>query len=317
MAVSKNHRTMDKLFFIVGVGRSGTTLLQGMLNAHPLITLPPESHFFREYVVDEIKNQKAKRPDLDRITEIFLNDTYLARLKLDIRKIMDPYYRGEKGFSYRALFLEVLEEYAKFQKKSIVGEKDPSNSHYITEIHEAYPNAIIVHVIRDPRDIILSRLKTVPRRKASFWRYIFNNQMTLKNALQFGRSLPDSLYIEVFYENLVSEPQRTLKKICDKLNLPFHEAMLQFYKNSKDIVSEDEMAWKKNVLKPLMADNIRKWEKGLTMWQVIAIERIFKNEMVRLGYAFSGFRNPLIQLAVSPPLAFYHIAAYLKKSSRL
>jgi hypothetical protein len=312
---------MDKLFFIIGIGRSGTTLLQSMLNAHPEITSPPESHFVQNYIAKEIKGQFPKTESRKHIAERLTKDVYLSRLDMDIQKILNTFFNNVLEFSYTSLFIEILKEHCHRQGKPIVGEKDPTNTSFLKEIHSAFPQSFIIHIIRDPRDVILSKSKTLWGKNASLWKHIWECKTTLPGARRKGRVLFGQKYLEILYEKLVTEPQKELIRICKILDVSFHDEMLQYYRNVQSIVTNDEMPWKKNVFKPVLKDNTQKWKQGLSKWRVLAIEGACVQQFRDLGYSFSSYGKNWQRYVLGAPIYPYivfmgikRIAAYILKS---
>jgi len=280
---------MNKLFFIIGVGRSGTTLLQCMLNAHPEIGLPVETHFVRKYVVDEARGRMQRKISWDDIMNQFRVDTDLARLNIDIQGVLEPFINGKKSFTYKDMFLELLRIYSQRVEKEIIGEKDPANTPFLYEIYTAYPDAIIIHIIRDPRDVVLSRSKTYWGKNRSFWSHVLEYKRLLHKARKLGRLLFNEHYIEILYENLIANPRKELGVICEKLGISFHDDMLRYYEKAEEIVTEQEMEWKKNIFKPLLQNNTQNWRSGLEKWQIIVIEGACEEPFAELGYELSGF----------------------------
>ena len=299
-------------FFIIGVGRSGTTLLQSMLNAHPQISVPPESHFFRKYVVPEFRKQIPKK-SFDDIADTLKKDFHLARLKVDLNALLKNFTVKNDAFFFRDLFSKTLKVYSEKMGKKIVGEKDPSYTHLLREIFSIYPNTRIIHLIRDPRDVILSRSKTVWGKDRSFLSHLISYNDAFSSARDRGPKLFGKKYIEILYENLIINPQRELQKICQILGLNFHEDMLQFYSKSSQIVSEEERQWKQNVFEPIMRQNTQKWLQGLPKWKVILIEAVCGTQIESLGYQLSNYCSSYIKYLCGSPIYFYLFVQKLKR----
>ena len=275
---------------IVGVGRSGTTLLMSMLNAHPEVTFPPEFHFINQHLAKEPK------ATLDEAVLRLQNDTRFQRLQLDLDEVIRP-FKGERPFSMPALYQEILQYYAQQQNVKIIGDKAPKYVEYLPTIKHIFPKAKIIHLIRDPRDVYLSRTKAAwSSDRSDILQFLaYRSQYNLGR--HQGPQLFGTNYMEVQYENLLLQPAVELKKICQMLDIAFANDMLQFSKSAKQLVASDEMSWKKEVLGPLLTNNMNKWEKELTPKQIARIETActptFQDGLYAKAYPSSSPLNSL------------------------
>ena len=105
-----------------------------------------------------------------------------------------------------------------------------------------------------------------------------------------------------------------MKQVCEQLGLVFDSAMLEYHKQSDQIVSKDEMKWKGNVMKPVMKNNTRKWEKELKPAQVKLIEGVSGHLMKQLGYETHEKVNFIYKNAVSIPAQLVIAAHKIKLS---
>ena len=258
-----------KPIFIVGVGRSGTSMLQSMLNAHREITFPPETHFIRTYL--------SKNSEFNSVKEEMLNDPDLLRLDLPLKEII------ERNSDLESFYKDLLQQYMINQGKEYVGDKDPKNIEYLKLIHDIFPQATIIHIYRDPRAVIASRMKAQWSKNRPFWQHI----LAYKTQLSYGREKGNKLfknYIEIKYENLLEDTQEELKKLCKSLDLEYDANMIEFYKTSGDVVQGEEISWKQNCFNPVMLQNIDKWKNELSEEQIKDIEFVLEDEMKLLGY---------------------------------
>lgn len=264
-----------KKLFIVGVGRSGTSMLQVMFNAHPKITFLPETSFLRNYVLNG-KNKSFKRAEEKKaFLETLKQDPRLKRLHLaDLDSLV------KKSESHFEVYKNVLKEY----KNYVVGDKDPRLIDYLESIKYYFPNSKIVHIIRDPRDVVLSRTKADWSKHWPFslHSYLYNTQVA--RGRKQGQELFGEDYIEIKYENLIRNPAKELKILCESLKLDFNESMLDFGEKAKDLVDESEMQWKKEVLGPLLHDNHGKWKQELSPKKIDLIQKICKSSFDMDGY---------------------------------
>lgn len=268
------------MIFIIGVGRSGTSLLQSMLNSHSKIAFLPETHYLRNYLA---KYEVVSGRKLNKIISDIKNDKYLNRLRFKLEPLINKCINNN-SFSVLKFYKEILELYKNIKNKKHIGDKDPKNIEYFDTIKKYFPDSYVIHIIRDPRDVVLSRLKAEWSKNRSLLIHslIYEEQMNI--AIRKGPELFGDRYIEVKYENLITDAKKTLRKLCKHLVIEFEEGMLEYMHNSGDIVAEDEKEWKKNVFKPVIKNNYRKWEKNMSLKNLYVVQEICKESMRNNGY---------------------------------
>ena len=295
--------------FIVGAPRSGTTLLQYMLRSHPRISLPTgESHFFVPLYRDagnygdlsKHKNIRLVLEAMYRQSADFL-DTDLHGLTFDIVKLTDEFH-AEKRFSMQSIIAGLFEKNAALEGKARWGDKTPYYVLHIPKLLEWFPNAQIIHLIRDGRDVALSLFA----RRYDFG--VYNTYFAAKYWQQYvetghayGAGLPNSTYLEIRYEDILRDPRAVMLKICDFLGEEFSESLLNFKKAGQ--AGKTPL-----VQKPVQSSNVEKWRKHLSKWHIRVFESAAGDTLSRFGY-------PL--LTGARPLPFVLRAAYRAHNNAL
>src|SRR3712207_6135656 len=148
---------MNPYVFIVGCPRSGTTLLQRMVDAHPDIAITRQSRFIPNYY----EKRKGLTPDglvtpdlVDRLIE----ERRFKNLQIDREELESLAGSGEQEVSFESFVAGIFDHYGKVQGKRLVGDKTPRYVRSIPTLHELWPEARFVHIIRDGRDVCLSMM---------------------------------------------------------------------------------------------------------------------------------------------------------------
>jgi hypothetical protein len=254
--------------FIVGVGRSGTTLLMAMLNAHSDVVFPPETHFLRHFVVP---NPRATRA---QATEMIARDRYVQRLGFSADGIALGFPEDRADSRWHDAYSTMLAEVKRRAGKPIVGDKDPKNVEYLPLLHELFPRAKVLHMVRDPRDVLASRMRAGWSKRRPLLLNVLAYRAQLRMGRNEGRRRFGDRYMEVQYERLISEPRETLAVVCRFLGVSYDPQMLEYHESSSRLVAPDEAEWKKNVTRPLLSENAGKWRQELTRSQVLQAERL-------------------------------------------
>ncbi|MBV9992983.1 MAG: sulfotransferase [Alphaproteobacteria bacterium] len=211
--------------FIVGVGRSGTTLLRLMLDAHPALAIPGETLFLQ----DLIKRGAAPDSFVDIVTASETWPNMAMRREALERAVAGAASLSEAIRAFYRLYTE-------HRGKARWGDKTPYYRVYMKDIARLLPEAHFIHVIRDGRDSALSYqgLWFGPgddfEKQARFW------SEAVRNAQAMGREL--ARYTEIRYEALVAEPERTLRGLCAQLALDFDPAMLAYHLTAAERLDE-------------------------------------------------------------------------------
>lgn len=262
-----------QVIFLTGVGRSGTTLLQGMLNAHSQITFPPETHFFKRYILGYLTNNKL--PSVDQLEK----DPYLRRLDETTRNaIVNKSYGSKEAF--QEAFLQIMQN----EDAKVCGDKDTEYVRYLPHLKLLFPQAFFIHIKRDPRDVILSRLKTEWGGKRSLAFHVAEYQYYIKEVIHLGPQLFEGRYLELRYEDLLEDPEKELNKLLRVLNLKFESDMLEFHTSSDRIVAQDELKWKQNLDKPILKNNTGKWKRELSLSKAALVQHQIEDFFLSNNY---------------------------------
>ena len=275
--------------FVVGAGRSGTTLLQLMLNAHPQIAIAGELGFF-----DEILLLRSKIPDLDTpetIDQLFALLPSVDRYKyLTEAEAVFPAARArlkaDPAPSYEKLYRYILESYATLRGARRFGEKTPGNIRHLEALVSIFPNCRVVHVVRDPRSNVASRRK-LPMLSKDVITNTIKWDVDIYCGISFMQKHKQN-YFEINYEKLVLEPAITLKQVCQFLDETFDDRMLEYYRSSEEYIKDEP--WKNGTQKPVYRSSIETWRNELSEGQIYLIESIAGRQMARYGYTRSAVR---------------------------
>ena len=271
--------------FIVGAPRSGTTMLQYRLLNHPRISLPTgESHFFIP-----LYRNKENYGDLSRLENIcgvlqamhvqsrnFL-ETDLHGLKFDIGKLAAELH-AEGRHTMPGIISGIFEKNARGEGKARWGDKTPYYVMHIPKLLEWFPDAQIVHLIRDGRDVALSLFG----RQHDF--FVYNTYFAAEYWASYaekGRALGKQLaahqYLELRYEDLLSQPEDTMRVLCAFLGEEYSAKLFEV--TPVDVPGKTPL-----VHKPLQADNAGKWRSKMTLFQIRAFESVAGQTLREFGY---------------------------------
>lgn len=254
--------------FIVGVGRSGTSLLQSMLAAHSQVSFLPETAFIRRYIATS-KLQRCIKKSSNSVAEDSLKqDSLLERLNFDL-PLVGSKHNSDIDYQF---YIKLQNLGMKQSKKERFGDKDPRLIEFLPTVHHYFPKGYVVNIVRDPRDVLCSKKKAAWSAGRSTMFYSFANRVQLKMATQLGTKLFGKNYIEIVYEDLIKNPKQVLKTLCAQLELNYEEGLLDFGAQAKKLVSETEKSWKKETYGPLLSDNSDKWKKQLTAEEIALTE---------------------------------------------
>lgn len=215
--------------FVVGVGRSGTTLLRLMLDAHPQLAIPAETHFVPEL----IERERECRSSSELVAAIVAARTW-GDFGLDPEQLREAAAGAHGAAEVLRVFYGLC---AAAQDKPRWGDKTPGYVKRMRPIAGALGEARFVHLVRDGRDVALSRLKRgMGEGKpiadvADLWKRRIENARRQAKHLR-GR------YLELRYEDLVADPGPALGRVCELIELDYDPAMLDYHERAAERIGE-------------------------------------------------------------------------------
>ena len=287
--MSKSQTRQTKLF-VVGVGRSGTSLLQAMLASHSEIEFLPETSFLRRWVGESDGSLEA-----GQLQSQVQHDERVARLNInfddfDFDSLSDNWPELDL---YESFFRQI-------NNSKFVGDKDPRLIEFVSFVTSRWKNCKVIHIYRDPRDVLASKKKADWSKKRSLMFHMIAGAAQYR--LGNDQRLSDQV-LKVKYEKLTSEPEQTLQSICRWLDVPFESAMLRFGDKARSLTAESETQWKKETFGPLLKDNSGKWQSELTSFEIVATE--VANSELMIDGSYHSYR----QLEVKKPNLITKLAA--------
>lgn len=300
--------------FIVGLSRSGTTLMRYILDRHPEIAICPENHFMGHLAPFEGVRHKLRRfGDLGRDENVhravsFLYDgglerssrwrspsrlwTWLAR-RVPREEFTDRILQSDR--SERAVFSAVMDAYADRQGKRIRGEKTPAHLRYVATLMEWYPSGRVVHMMRDPRAIFSSEVRRrrsdpggLPYRLLRHLGPLFTAFVLVETTLtwaegarrwrRYRRTFADR-YRLVRFEQLVRHPEQEIEAICRFLGVDYHRALLD-----QEVVSLGARLGQQGI----DAGAADRWRSGFPAWANRWFWAILGRDLAALGYRRDG-----------------------------
>jgi len=240
--------------FVVGVARSGTTLMRSVLDASSQIAIAPETHFMGHYL-GRWGARHAFRPEGDlhddatvrRIVDLIYSGKYARRARwravsqywkwLVANVTRDEFERAllASERTERGLFAALLRLYADRKGKPIMGEKTPTHLNQVPTLVRWFPGARVVHVLRDPRAIYVSdrhRRQESPRRLFKWLdavplllesllmvQTVLSWRSAMSQHVRYARTFPDN-YRLFRFEDVVLRPDTTLAEVFAFVGAP-------------------------------------------------------------------------------------------------
>jgi hypothetical protein len=290
--------------FVVGCPRSGTTLLQRLLDAHPDLVICPESFWIPYYYKKRIGLTPEGLVTPELISRLFEYYKFY-RMKLD-RDELEGLIRSGEPVTYSSFVSALFDLHGEIHGKSLVGDKTPDYARNLPTLHALWPGAKFIHLIRDGRDVQLSAVNW--KRKAARFTSLFPSwgkepvataaawwEWHVRQARESGRLLGPGLYCEVHYEALVERPDEECARLCAFLGIPYDGSMLRFHEGRTHMGDgrDAKAAWLP------VTPGLRDWRVQMTAAEVERFEAVAGGLLEELGYsrATSHPRNEVVAYA--------------------
>jgi hypothetical protein len=296
--------------FIVARGRSGTTLLRAMLDAHPDMAIPNESHFVVQFARRRAGYETDAGFDLTGFTRDLLDHWAFRRWGLPEESVLAA-YQASPPSDYPSAVRGLYSAYAHHHGKTRYGDKTPSYVLSMRLLASTFPEARFIHLIRDGRDVALSYLDADFGSKTLGQAAIYWDRFVRAGRAVGARLGPDR-YLEVRYEDLVAEPESVLSEVCAFVGIPYDAGMLRYHERADRLVpSLSHNEHHRNLYKP-PTTGLRDWRRDLEPRDIAVFEALAGDLLDELGYERAA-RNP--GLAASLRAARFRLATQIRRAT--
>jgi hypothetical protein len=285
--------------FVVGVGRSGTTLLRMMLDAHPELAMPPETHFINPLIQASGKLRFSPHT----ATKTIVGDQRrrwkdFGLTESDLLASFEAVKPFNTSDALRAFYMLYAEKHGKPRW----GDKTPDYIRKMKKIQNTLPEARFIHVIRDGRDAGLSQNTRISKRGKD---PIPGREMARRWRKRIVKSRIDAEdvehYIEVRYEDMIGDTEGVLRGVCEFIELDFHPAMLTYHEGAAERLQEmagalpakkgrpereagERVAAHAMTTKPPDADRVAVWKREMDEVENAEFEEMAGYLLDDLGY---------------------------------
>lgn len=250
------------MFIIFGSPRSGTTLLREALNQHDDIFIPHETDFIIpiSFVLDRISQADVGREIISNIIPATRSFKPSIGKFLSAGEVKDLVHAA--GYSLADILNTLYEAIGDKLGRKVVGDKSPNDLGYIGILRKNglfKSNIRIIHIIRDVRDVIMSlkNTKWAPKTAENYFPRVWES-----SNLNLARFLDEDQhpYIRIRYEDMVSKPGEIFTQLCQFLEVPYSEKVLNTAGFGHDLKHLDHH---RNLDKGFMADRCYAWKSEM------------------------------------------------------
>ncbi len=274
--------------FVVGNPRSGTTLVQQILSAHAEFWTAPETHLF-DYVLHAAPDAATKAISPKTLVILLQRIAKRSGLTLSESVRQEMIQQADSGALTGPRFVElVMQSFKRADDRATRWvEKSPQHLLHLSEIWQYFPDAQVINILRDARDVVSSprrfrKQKTGPGRIYAVVHIAWRWNRFIEAA---DRSVEDPRFLSIRYEDLVSDPERILDQLAAHAGIQKDStAIARFHEQLKQVtlrVSDENKAFNRATE---LVDRRQVWKSRLTKQEAKVIETICGPLMEQHGY---------------------------------
>lgn len=270
---------MKSPIFIVGLPRSGTTLMRYCLNRHSAIFISPETHFFQEIFGSRrlLPTPGSYHYAVEVVNRLFRpvkhKDPSLEKFQCLKSSLVNEIVTNT--CSHKTTFEAILKAFAAYKGKKIWGEKTPTHLYFVSHLVKYFPNAKIINLHRKAKPNIASNIIS-PNINYSFYKACAQYKL----CLDFIERYSEHFY-NVWYEEFVTNPEKILNKVCQYLDVQYETSMVQpgmyssYYKNpiGKGPIFQENIG--------IVIQNDKKYKTVLSSHQELLIDYYINKEYTK------------------------------------
>lgn len=278
------------LFFIIGRPRSGTTMLRMLFEAHPSVIVPPESPYILNLYKKYGKTKLWDEATIRAFGEDVFAQRYFNKWLIDKETLIARLLEGKGEQSFETMVKRIGLVYTSVYDKqeiTLIGDKNPGYSLFINRIHKLFPEAKIIHLVRDYRDNYLSLVNVnfeVPIVPLVVYRWKF----ALRQANKLRKKHPDLIY-SLRYEDLAADPEKHFREVCRFMDIEFDPAVLTFHEKKTEFESayagsNEIKVIHKSLLNPISTSRMDMWKTKMSEREIKLADMVAGKTAEKAGY---------------------------------
>ena len=264
--------------FMVGMPRSGTKLFRAILNQHSTEFLPYWAKNWGRF------GDLSSKENFKKFYNAVVKLSYFKYMRDRGRVInCDNWHHRCRTYDVAGVFEALVKHDTGVKDDAVIwGDKSPSYLRHLTLLKTLYPDTKFIHIIRDVRDYCLSINNTWSK---NMIRAAQRRNDDIKKCRSDAMGLDDD-YLEVLYEDLLTNTETVLKRTCEFLGVGFEQQMLQLDKPTENIGSAKGYIG-------IYSKNIRKYRSKMDRNLRIKIESIAADLLRDIGYEIEYDKDPV------------------------
>jgi hypothetical protein len=265
-------RSLDRPVFIGGAPRSGLTLLRMIIDMHPAMACPPDPGV--------LLSLGMQWQDIDKTLGGHLEKGY----QLDHDRLRQ---------SFRSMIEKLLVPSLALAHKPRLAVKSEMNAIGFDAIGALFPDARMILVVRDGRDVTASLLGRDWRDPATGAPFaytqsaaaaaLFWTQLVRLSMEAISRLVSPARVLIVRFEDLVEAPEKTLRTICAHIDVPWDTALLEFHRHPRPLIGTETES-RRQVREPISPRSVGRWRRELSNQQVAEIRPTLDALLAEWGY---------------------------------
>jgi hypothetical protein len=269
-------------FFIVGSSRSGSTLLRLMLASHSRIAIPSETWYLAALVRKFPLDRFLRENEISAAISVMTNHYTWPDMGLEPAEVRCRMAKLS-GVRLRDLVEIVYRWHMEVEGKSRWGDKTPAYIELVPSLAAMFSDAKFIHLIRDGRDVA----KSFQRQG---WHGPWMDGYTrewLRAAdldMRLGKTLLNERVLRVLYEDLVLDPEATLRRICAFIDEKFEEQMLQWHGKVDNAIPVREKHLHTGLARDMNPSDVSRWKREMTSREIFVAEALIGTQLSHFGY---------------------------------
>jgi len=272
-------------FFIVGAGRSGTTLLRRILVASKQVHIPPETYVLSQVIEHYRRNAYLEWPTLvKQCMALFELHPEFETFQISLRPLLAKLLALPTSERSLAKVLDMFYRYHAEQTGVVCerwGDKTPINTFALDDIYAVFPKAKFIHLLRDGVDVVHSYVASglIPdiKRAAKRW----SDSVTLAHDFSIKHA---ATCIELRYERLSADTHAEMSRVCAFLDIDYDEAMVNKLEHTSAMGDMKKYKHYQHANEAITSQYMGKGRKALAKEELQKIRQIMDGSLKNMGY---------------------------------